>query len=76
MGEELILRPPASKKAAITSAHSSRRTGSPPTLNVIQVPSPTAGITSPEEGIVRVRGACLAASTFLGHTTAIGTRGH
>jgi hypothetical protein len=51
MGEESITRPPASKNAAMTSAHSSRSTGSSPTLKVIQVPSPTAGMASPVEGI-------------------------
>ncbi|CAH2404523.1 conserved hypothetical protein [Mesorhizobium ventifaucium] len=57
MGEESIMRPPAAKKAAITSAHSSRSTGSSPTLKVIQVPSPTAGSISPEEGTARITGA-------------------
>lgn len=55
MGEESIIFPPASKNAVITSAHSSRSTGSSPTLKVIQVPRPTAGIASPEDGMVRVR---------------------
>jgi hypothetical protein len=45
------MRPPASKKAAMTAAHSSRSSGSSPTLKVIQVPSPTIGISSRVEGI-------------------------
>src|SRR5688572_19917434 len=55
IGEESIIRPPASKKARMTSAHASRATGSLPTLKVIQLPSPTAGIASPDDGIARVR---------------------
>ena len=35
----------------MTAAHSSRRTGSSPTLKVIQLPSPTTGSASPLEGI-------------------------
>ena len=50
------MRPPASKKAAMTPAHSSRSTGSSPTLKVIQVPSPTIGISSRVEGIGRRAG--------------------
>src|SRR5438132_4181037 len=53
MGEESIMRPPASKKAAMTRAHSSLSTGSSPTLKVIQVPSPTIGISSRVEGMGR-----------------------
>ena len=70
MGEESIMRPPASKKAAITSAHSSRSTGSSPTLKVIQVPRPTAGIASPEEGTVRITGACVAPGAVPGKAKA------
>ncbi|GLS28340.1 hypothetical protein GCM10007937_00470 [Mesorhizobium albiziae] len=66
MGEESIMRPPASKKAAITSAHSWRRMGSSPTLNVIHVPSPIAHMGSPDEGMVRIRGACSAAGATTG----------
>src|SRR5215468_1068349 len=51
MGEESIRRPPESKKAPITCAQASRATGSFPTLKVIQLPSPTAGSSSPVEGI-------------------------
>src|ERR671937_296805 len=51
MGEESIRRPPESKKAPITCAQASRAIGSLPTLKVIQLPSPTAGSTSPVEGI-------------------------
>src|SRR5262249_11954364 len=49
--EESIRRPPESKKAPITCAQVSRAIGSLPTLNVIQLPSPTAGSSSPVEGI-------------------------
>src|SRR5262245_4952991 len=51
MGEESIRCPPESKKAPITCAQVSRAIGSLPTLNVIQLPSPTAGSSSPVEGI-------------------------
>src|SRR4030095_14139288 len=51
MGEKSIRRPPESKKAPITCAQASRATGSLPTLKVIQLPSPTAGSSSPGEGI-------------------------
>lgn len=37
------------------SAQESRAAGSSPTLNVIQLPSPTSGSLSPVEGIGRVR---------------------
>ena len=50
------MRPPASKKAAMTLAHSSMSNGSPPTLNVIQVPSPTIGKASRVEGMSRRAG--------------------
>jgi hypothetical protein len=56
MGEESIMRPPDSKKAAMTLAHSSLSTGSPPTLKVIQVPSPTIGMASRVEGMRRRAG--------------------
>jgi hypothetical protein len=55
MGEESIRRPPESKKARITSAQASRATVSLPTLKVIQLPSPTAGSSSPVEGIGLLR---------------------
>src|SRR5215471_10093652 len=62
IGDESITRPPASTKLRMTSAQASRATGSSPTLNVIQLPRPTAGSASPVEGIGRVRiargGAC------------------
>src|SRR5215831_8414739 len=51
MGEESIRRPPESKKAPITCAQASRAIGSLPTLKVIQLPSPTAGSSSPVEAI-------------------------
>ena len=59
IGEESIIRPPARKNARMTAAHSSRSSGSSPTLKVIQLPSPTTGSCSPLEGIGRVIGACL-----------------
>src|SRR6266542_3292036 len=55
IGEESIRRPPSWKKARTTSAQESRATGSSPTLNVIQLPSPTTGSLSPVEGIGRMR---------------------
>src|SRR6185436_2460523 len=55
IGEESIIRPPAATKLRITSAHALRATGSLPTLNVIQLPRPTTGTGSPDEGIGRVR---------------------
>ena len=62
MGEESIRRPPASKKARITSAQASRAAGSSPTLKVIQLPSPTMGTASPLDGIGLVRsGPCRVA---------------
>ena len=51
MGEESTMPPPSSKKAAMTARHSARSSGSPPTLKVIQLPSPTAGTSSPVAGI-------------------------
>ena len=56
IGEESIMPPPASKKAAMTARHSARSTGSPPTLKVIQLPSPTAGTGSPVAGMGFERG--------------------
>src|SRR5262245_11480695 len=55
IGEESIIRPPASKKLRMTSAQASRATRSLPTLNVIQLPSPTTGMASPLDGIGRLR---------------------
>jgi len=60
IGDESIRRPPPRKKARITSAHSSRSSGSSPTLKVIQVPRPTTGIRSPLDGIGLVRGSARA----------------
>ena len=54
IGEESIIRPPASKKLRITSAQASRATRSLPTLKVIQLPNPTTGNASPLDGIGRV----------------------
>jgi hypothetical protein len=51
IGDESIIRPPASKNAFITSAHPSRAARSLPTLKVIQVPRPITGSASPVEGI-------------------------
>jgi hypothetical protein len=55
IGEESMARPPSWKKAPITCAQESRAGPSSPTLNVIQLPSPTSGNASPLERIGRVR---------------------
>ena len=55
IGEESIRRPPSRKNARITSAEALRAATSSPTLNVIELPSPTSGSRSPEDGIARVR---------------------
>lgn len=61
MGELSIRRPPAWKKARITSALASRAARSLPTLKVIQLPRPTRGNASPLDGMTRVAGcACCA----------------
>jgi hypothetical protein len=54
------MRPPSSKKARMTSAQASRATGSSPTLNVIQLPSPITGMASPLDsiGLVRIARCC------------------
>src|SRR5215203_4758120 len=70
MGELSIIRPPASKKAAMTAVHSSFSLGSLPTLNVIQLPRPTTGSGSPVDGIGLVAGAPPCASTSHGSSTA------
>src|ERR671928_11693 len=70
MGEESIRRPPAPKKARITSAQASRATGSSPTLKVIQLPSPTSGKGSPLDGIGFVSGAACWAAAIAGRTSA------
>jgi hypothetical protein len=54
IGDESIMRPPAAKKARITSAQASRAARSLPTLKVIQLPSPTSGTCSPLDGMARV----------------------
>ena len=64
------MRPPASKKAAMTSAHSSLSTGSPPTLNVIHVPNPTMGMASRVEGISRRAGKLSRACGDVGKSAA------
>src|SRR2546422_11224558 len=51
IGDESMRRPPSWKKACMTAAHSSRSSGSSPTLKVIQLPRPTTGIFSPLDGI-------------------------
>jgi hypothetical protein len=61
IGDESTSRPPAAKKARITSADSCRPRGSLPTLNVIQVPRPTTGTCSPDDGMGLVSGAACAA---------------
>jgi len=53
--------PPPAKNAAMTAAHSSISCGSSPTLNVIQLPSPTIGMASPVDGMGRVSGGASAA---------------
>src|SRR5262245_4272404 len=54
IGDESIIRPPASTQLRITSAQASRATGSSPTLKVIQLPRPMTGSDSPLDGIGRV----------------------
>ena len=66
-----MTRPPALKKDSITAAHSSRSTGSSPTLKVIQVPRPTAGIISPVEGIGRINGCACCPQLRRGSPAAI-----
>src|SRR2546426_1878013 len=56
IGDESMRRPPSWKKACMTAAHSSRSSGSSPTLKVIQLPRPTTGIFSPLDGIGSVVG--------------------
>src|SRR5436309_15612403 len=56
IGDESMRRPPSWKKACMTAAHSSRSSGSSPTLKVIQLPRPTTGIFSPLDGIGLVAG--------------------
>ena len=64
------MRPPASKKAAMTPAHSSLSTGSSPTLKVIQVPNPTIGISSWVEGMGRRAGGACWARREIGRSVA------
>jgi hypothetical protein len=54
IGDESIMRPPASKKARMTLVQLSRAALSSPTLKVIQLPRPTTGITSLVDGTRRV----------------------
>ncbi|MFO1067564.1 MAG: hypothetical protein U1E14_03475 [Geminicoccaceae bacterium] len=54
IGELSTIAPPPAKKARITAVHSSCSTGSSPTLKVIQLPRPTAGMGSPLDGMTRV----------------------
>src|SRR5438876_734550 len=70
IGDESIIRPPASTKLRITSAQASRAAGSSPTLNVIQLPRPTTGSASPVDGIGRVRIARGCAGAGEGRTNA------
>src|SRR5215207_5875864 len=51
IGEESIKRPPLAKKLCMTSAREARASASSPTLKVIQVPRPTRGRASPDDGI-------------------------
>src|SRR5215204_4782989 len=62
IGDESIRRPPAAKNARMTAAHSSLSSRSSPTLNVIQLPSPTTGSRSPEDGMGRVSGSTCASA--------------
>jgi hypothetical protein len=54
IGEVSIIRPPASTSACTTARKRPRAGSSAPTSNTCQVPSPTTGIGSPEDGIGRV----------------------
>src|SRR5688572_5738727 len=54
IGDESIIRPPASKKARMTLVQLSRAAASSPTLKVIQLPRPTTGIASLLDGMRRV----------------------
>jgi hypothetical protein len=54
IGDESIMRPPASKKARMTLVQLFRAATSSPTLNVIQLPRPTTGIASLLDGMRRV----------------------
>ena len=53
IGEVSITEPPASNSTASTSASGARSSGRRPTSKVRQVPQPTMGSISPEEGILR-----------------------
>ena len=53
IGEVSITEPPASNSTASTSASGARSSGRRPTSKVRQVPQPTTGSISPEEGILR-----------------------
>jgi hypothetical protein len=64
------MRPPASKKADMTLAHSFLSTGSSPTLKVIQVPSPTTGMASRVEGMSRRAGEASCACKEIGKSDA------
>src|SRR5262245_18510436 len=57
IGEESIIFPPAARKAPMTAVHSSRSWVSLPTLNVAQLPRPTAGMRSPVDGMGFMSGA-------------------
>src|SRR5215831_17285077 len=71
IGDESIIRPPPAKKLRMTSAEASRATLSLPTLNVIQLPSPTTGRASPLDGIGRVRGGLCWAEPSERHSIAV-----
>ena len=53
IGEVSITEPPASNRTLSTSASGARSSGRRPTSKVRQVPQPTMGSISPEEGILR-----------------------
>lgn len=65
IGDESIRRPPPAKNARTTSVQLARAAGSSPTLKVIQLPRPTTGKRSPDDGIGRVRSVLGAASKWL-----------
>src|SRR2546422_731287 len=57
IGEESTTRPPSSARSFRTSRSGARSVGDAPTSKVRHVPSPTAGIVSPLDGMGRARGA-------------------
>src|SRR5215468_9891408 len=66
MGDESIIAPPRSKNAASTGTSAPAAAVSGGTLNVSQLPTPSAGSVSPETGIVLMIGAPDCASERAG----------